>query len=745
MSAEFKVGEWLVYPSENLIKDEQETRTIEPKAMDLLVLLAKAKGELLSRDSLMTELWHGRYVTDYALNNLVASLRRHLHKNHNNNYITTRPKSGYQLAVAVVELRQLASTPSLESSQSTLVNDIKAQNLPQPGSTADMAQSVHHPANKWRLKSVNNWLRLAAVLLVSGLLFWVVNQPTDANKALSPSIAVLPFDVFNGQDSIDYFADGLAEEIIHQLTVIPDLKVISRTSSFAFRNSATDIKDIARKLNVSYVLEGSVREEQGNMRVTLQLINGLDGSHIWSKVFSANDANAFNVQEQISTVVADSIDRNFTRIPAGKVRFHPQSGDAYLHMLKGRKLNGLGTADAYRQALEEFTMAVYLQPDYAIVYADIALNYLLLYQYRKISLEDAIQQAKEAIDKALALEPELAEAYAVKGVYHSNLAEYEEAKLAFERALAINPELYIAQLNYGYMLYMSNKKREALPYYQHAKSIHPLSASANWGIGIILLALGEFDDAWTQYKNCVDLLPNYTSCKMGLAYVNRLTNQNAQADETLLALQEQIDENDYYMRMAQGFHLLWTNRIAEADSLYSQLLRQYGFNIEALQSISLLKWHLGLTEPWLTELASAKAELPDNTAVAINYALNAYRAGDCARSLDVYETVFTAHPELHADFDVMANSVSYLADMAYCYGVTNNKAAQAATLSQLQNTLAEFPNNQQPVPGVMFIQAKYLALRGDKIKAKELIATLLGMPWPLAWLIEEDPLLKALL
>jgi TolB-like protein/DNA-binding winged helix-turn-helix (wHTH) protein/tetratricopeptide (TPR) repeat protein len=745
MSAEFKVGDWLVYPTENLIRDGQETRSIEPKAMDLLVVLAKAKGELVTRDSLMNVLWSGRYVTDYALNNLVASLRRHLHKNDNTHYITTRPKSGYQLAVAVVELGQLASTPATALPQTIVISDKKAQDLTEPESTTNLPLSVQQPAKTWLQKSTRGGLGIAVLLLVGLLTVWQVNRPIDTQPSLSPSIAVLPFDVFNGQDAIDYFADGLAEEIIHQLTVIPDLKVISRTSSFAFRDSATDIKEIARKLDVSYVLEGSVREEQGTMRVTLQLINGVDGSHIWSKVFSANSTNAFNVQEQISTVVADSIDRNFTRIPAGKVRFHPQSGDAYLHMLKGRKLNGLGTADAYRQALEEFTMAVHLQPDYAIVYADIALNYLLLYQYRKVSLEDASQHAKEAIDQALALEPELAEAYAVKGVYHSNLAEYDAAKLAFEQALAINPDLYIAQLNYGYMLYTSNKKREALPYYQHAKSIHPLSASANWGIGIILVALGEFDQAWAQYKNCVDLLPNYTSCKMGLAYVNRLTNQNLQADETLLALQQQIDENDYYMRMAQGFHLLWTNRITDADSLYTNLLRQYGFNIEALQSISLLKWRLGYTEQWMAELASAKTELPNNSAVAINYAMNAYRAGDCELALGQYETVFNQHPELHADFDGMANSVSYLADMAYCYGVTENKAARAATLKQLQETLADFPNNQHPAPGVMYVRAKYFALSGEAATANEILATLRAMPWPLAWLIDDDPLLKALL
>ena len=739
MSAEFKVGDWFVYPAENLIKDGHETRNIEPKAMALLVLLAKSKGQLLSREHLMAELWHGRYVTDYALNNLVASVRRHLHKKDGDNPITTRPKSGYQLNATVIEYGALDTSESSVASQTSEIKDLAIK--PATEAALPNVVAVLHAAPK----RLTKWAALITGLLVVIFLIGYFYHDRTSRAVLAPSIAVLPFDVFNGQESIDYFADGLAEEIIHQLTVIPDLKVISRTSSFAFRGSASDITDIAKKLNVSYVLEGSVREEQGIMRVTLQLINGVDGSHLWSKVFSASNTNAFNVQEQISTAVADSIDRNFTRIPTEKVRFHPASGDAYLHMLKGRKLNGLATADAYRQALEEFTMAVHLQPDYAIVYADIALNYLLLYQHRKISLDDASQKAIEAINTALSLDPNLAEAFAVKGVYHSNLGEYDAAKSAFEQALALNPELYIAQLNYGYMLYMSNKKREALPFYQRAKSIHPLSASANWGIGIILIALGEFDQAWAQYKNCVDLLPDYTSCKMGLAYVNRLTMQNAQAEAILRDLQQQTDKNDYYMRMVKGFHLLWTEQIEEADALYADLLKQYGFNIDALQSVSLVKWHLGQTDSWLAALAEAQKTLPDNHAVTLNYAMNAYRAGNCELALSTYQAVFNAHPEQHADFDIMANSVSYLADMAYCYRLSEQTEAYLATLNQLEQKLDEFPDNQNPVPGVMYIQAKLLALRGETKQARQKIATLHDMAWPLAWLINDDPLLKALL
>lgn len=305
MSAELKIGRWLVSPSESILILEDNTKTIEPKAMDLLLILAEAKGELVPRSELMEKLWDGRYVTDYALNNLVASLRKHLAADtHTAEYIKTRPKKGYQLSVPIEFLNQ--------------------HNTNQP------RQRVKRKGDRRKKTRSQLSYWIAGVSLVSLLavitMFWRQEQSPIQHQQSKLSIAVLPFDVFDNIEELNYFANGLAEEIIHQLTVLPKLKVLSRTSSFSFIGKQLDTTYIARQLDVAYLIEGSVRREGDIVRVTLHLINGQDGTHVWSKIFTESADQAFELQKHISHDVAHSIDNDFLGLSPSQVQLHKTSG-----------------------------------------------------------------------------------------------------------------------------------------------------------------------------------------------------------------------------------------------------------------------------------------------------------------------------------------------------------------------------------------------------------------------------------
>lgn len=718
MSAEFKIGRWLVSPAESILTLGDATRPIEPKAMELLVILAEAKGELVTRADLMELLWDGRYVTDYALNNLVASLRKHLAADQETDeYIKTRPKKGYQLCVSVERLSKTNSTSS---------EHVKRR--------GDRRQKKKLPWFFWF-----SGIGVFSLLLVLGT-YWLSSQNLTQEPRADQSIAVLPFDVFDDEEEIGFFADGLAEEIIHQLTVLPELSVVSRTSSFSFRGKQQAITEIARQLQVGYLLEGSIRREGSVFRITLQLIKGADGSHVWSKVFSAENDEVFMLQELISNDVARSIDTDFVALSPSQVRIHPNSGQAYMHLLKGRGLNAKATAESYQLALTEFGMATQLEPDYAIAYVDTAINYLLLYQHRKLPLELASQKAQEAIDTALRLQPELAEAQAAMGLLHVYNQRPQEAEKWFKSALEINPDMYVAQINYGYLFFSQYRKAEALPHYLKALEVHPLSAVANWGVGNIYIGLGRFDDAWRQYIRCTGLLPDYMPCAMGLAYVQRLMGQDEKAQQSIAKVMEKASPTDYYAQMANGFHLLWAQQYELSEELLNGMFKQYQYDLEAIQTLTLAKLHNDKIAQWRSVLEEGMKRYPENFYISMSAALAAYYESDCQSALAIYTRVLKKHPYLHSDFDQMANGMSNAANMATCYLILEDVENAQQMIAKLKQDLADYSLQEKYVPGIALIKAKLSMLEGKEAESIALISELKKKNWPMLWLINNDPL-----
>lgn len=718
MSAEFKIGPWSVSPSESILTLKGEQKPIEPKAMELLVILAEAEGELVSRADLMELLWDGRYVTDYALNNLVASLRKHLAADQQiAEYIKTRPKKGYQLCVPVEQLG---------------------------GNALKRTERVKRRGDRRRKKTspLLYWFSGVSMVSLAVLLgfVWLTSQNFIPEPEIDQSIAVLPFDVFDDAEEIGFFADGLAEEIIHQLTVLPKLRVISRTSSFSFRGKQQAITDIAQQLQVGYLLEGSVRREGSIFRITLQLINGQDGSHVWSKVFSASSDEAFILQEMISNDVARSIDDDFTELAPSQVRLLPESGQAYMHLLKGRGLNAKATAEAYQLALDEFILATQIEPNYAIAYVDIAINYLLLYQHRKLPLDLVNLKAKEAIDSALSLQPDLAEAQAALGLYHIYNQQPQEAERWFKSALALNPDMYVTQINYGYLFYSQYRKAEALPHYQRALEVHPLSAVANWAVGNIHIGLGNFELAWRQYIRCTGLLPDYQPCAMGLAYIQRLTGQYEEAQRTFDQVLQKASSQDYYARMAHAFHLLWTQQYEQSEKALDEMFNQYRFDLEAIQTLTLTKLHSGKLTDWRNVLNDGMQQFPDNFYISLSAALAAYYQHDCRASLDIYNSVLNKHPYLHSDFDQMANGMSNAANMATCYLQLQDKDNAQRMIDKLRLDLSTYSEQQDYITGVSLVKARLSLLEGNKEQANRLMMGLKQSHWPMLWLVDNDPL-----
>lgn len=712
MVTDFDMGKWQVFPGDCHVFDGKRRIKLEPKAMDLLVVLAQADGQLVSRDDIFSTVWKNQIIADHVLYNLIANLRKVFEDDpHNPEYIITVPKKGYRLGQQVQQPQQLP---------------IK----------------IKKP--KWQ-----TLVNVCAGLIIFAIMAYWINKPTDeksaptADVSLQPSIAVLPFDVYDAEPNLSYFADGLSEEIIHQLTMIPELAVVSRTSSFTFRNKDLDIKTIANKLGSQFILEGSIRKSADQLRVTIQLIKAQTGTHLWSKVFNVTEQDVFKLQQDISLSIVDSLLPDYGQIPSGKLRVHPQLGDAYMHYLRGNAMAANATVEYHQKAIEEFETAVALQPGYALAHVAIALNTMVLYQYRVIESEEAHIQAQVAIDKALKIDPYLAIAHTAQGLLLVNYGEFPKAEASFKTALDLDPVLPLAHHNYGYLLWLQDKHEQALDHFQIALARNPMSAITNFAVADSLFITGQLDDALKQYEHCVLLLPDYPACQLGIANFYRFTSQPKKVQEHMLAAKQQLADDNIYWITAKTVDALWRGQVATADSLQKDIATFGGGGYLELQLKTLINIKMGQPKGWLLDLEAKAKKWPDNKSITLALALNYYYSGNCPSSMELYESVLLDNIELHGKFNVAAWGVSHIANMADCYQRANNQVSLQKMMQSLAQQMQKFQAENYAIPGLMLVHAKIDLLAGKSAQATTKLENLLALNWSLEWIKNLDPILSS--
>lgn len=322
----------------------------------------------------------------------------------------------------------------------------------------------------------------------------------DPAPVVDQSIAVLPFaDMSPGQDQ-EYFSDGLSEEILNLLAQIRDLRVIGRTSSFAFKGRNEDLRTIGATLGVAYLLEGSVRKAGDDLRITAQLIQVSDGSHRWSQSYNRKLENVFAIQSEIAEAIASALRLNLVGSDdAAPVAHGTASMPAYELFLQARRLiQGRGRAglEAARGLLDE---ALALDPDYAPAHAAAAQVVLLLAAtpntYGDIPLAEAVAAAQPRLDRALALDPQLAEAHAVQGLLFLFQRDFERSRAALARALELNPSLSDALSWRASNLGTAGRLREAVAAQRRLAELDPLHLPNLSNLAAYLSASGAPEEA----------------------------------------------------------------------------------------------------------------------------------------------------------------------------------------------------------------------------------------------------------
>jgi eukaryotic-like serine/threonine-protein kinase len=320
----------------------------------------------------------------------------------------------------------------------------------------------------------------------------------------TPCIAVLPFANMSGDKDNEYFSDGLAEEILNALTKLADLKVVARTSAFAFKGRNEDIRGIGETLGATHILEGSVRKAGNRVRVTGQLIAIADGCHLWSERYDREMTDIFAIQDEISEAIVKVLKLKLARTVRSLVE--PEAFEAYL---RGRYFWNRRTESDLNRSIEYFNQALALEPAYALAYAGLADTFIVLGIYGVRAPSDVYPKAKIAALRALELDETLPEGYDslahVKAAFDWDLPGAEQL---YKRAVELNPSYSTARRGYGYTLALMQRHDEAIAQLKRARDLDPLSVSVNAFLGLVYMKGRQYDHAIAASRAAVELDQN---------------------------------------------------------------------------------------------------------------------------------------------------------------------------------------------------------------------------------------------
>ncbi|TDJ31379.1 MAG: tetratricopeptide repeat protein [Gammaproteobacteria bacterium] len=326
-------------------------------------------------------------------------------------------------------------------------------------------------------------------------------QPVETSsgrpESSETSIAVLPFVNMSDDASNEYFSDGISEELLNLLVRVEGLRVPSRTSSFAFKGTNTDLPTIAKKLAVDHVLEGSVRKAGNRVRITAQLIDVSDDRHLWSETYDRDLEDIFAVQDEIATAIVEALKGVLGMAQAAPVEHRPPTDniEAYQLYLRARHIWAKRGAENLKTSLDYFEQAVELDPGFARALSGMASAYMLIPVYQGGDTADYWPLARETAERALEKDPDIGEAHAVIAAAHENASEWRDAEEAFRRAVAADPYDVTAAQWYAEFLYNVGRNGEAVKWLRKAYELDPLSPIVNASLAFALIGVDGFEEA----------------------------------------------------------------------------------------------------------------------------------------------------------------------------------------------------------------------------------------------------------
>jgi len=393
---------------------------------------------------------------------------------------------------------------------------------------------------KWEYLLIGIVLMTAVVLNVQAIRGMFAHgkeaygEEAPAPRTWENSIAVLPFQNLSGDEGQEYFSDGLTEELINALANIEDLRVVARTSVFAFKGKNKDVREIGRELNVGAVLEGSVRRSGDQLRITAQLIDVADGFHIWSARWDRTPYDVFAIQDEISLAIADQLKIDLLGDERSRVVKRATESHAAMDFLRqARFYANQQTSQGFTRAIGLFKQAIAEDPNFALAYAELSDAYSLAPASGAIAAPVATALAKEHALRAFQLDDQLEETHlAMANVKVSEYA-WDEALWHFRKALELNPNYSRAYQILGYNLMCLGRMEEAKAELRTAIDLDPYSLNTRRNLGRVFYFAGDYDRAAEILNRVLDSNPAFSFTHMSLALVYLEQGRNADAMEAV--------------------------------------------------------------------------------------------------------------------------------------------------------------------------------------------------------------------
>jgi len=328
------------------------------------------------------------------------------------------------------------------------------------------------------------------------------------------SIAVLPFVNMSADPEQEYFSDGISEELLNLLAQIPELRVISRSSAFSFKNKDIAIPEVAKQLNVAHVLEGSVRKAGNRIRITAQLIEARSDTHLWSQVYDRELDDIFAIQDEVATAISQALKLELAFVEKRAVRSSVIETAAYDAYLQGRFLAQGSTADEIDVGLTHLREATRLAPSFALAYAGIADAMIVKAFFSTSPSAEIVGEARTAAQSAIALNPNLAEAYAALASIRMFFDfDWSGSEDAFIKATSLGPTSSTAYYRYANLLTGLARFDEAVRMAERAVEIDPIGIGALHALGLAKLFGGDFEGAVAAFGNAIEVRPDLGVCQ----------------------------------------------------------------------------------------------------------------------------------------------------------------------------------------------------------------------------------------
>jgi transcriptional activator of cad operon len=726
-----QIGEWFVDPALDTITRGTETQKLEPRTMRLLLCLANSAGEVVSVDRLLTEVWSGVVVGSASVYQAVSQLRKLLGDvDPHPTYITTVPRKGYRLTAPVERVG--SASPKVSVAEMPTMSPVPA------------------PTRRHVRPLVVGGAALLAISFV-GILVWTSARLFNRSAGSLNSIVVLPFIDLSKDQTDQAFCDGLTEELSNWLSQIPTLRVVARTSAFAFRGRGEDVRRIGKELDTNHVVEGSMRRSGDHMRVTVQLIDARNGYHLWSENFDRPVADAILMQEDISRSVAGTL----------KVRLNPDSerqfaarrtadSQAYQLFLLGRYNATQLTPESTDRAIDLFRQVLNADPKFVPAYTQLAWARLNQGFFHDLPVADVAAQMEPLIASALRLDDRMSAAYTARGALRAAQSRTKEALDDLQLAISLNPSDMSAFAEIGRIRLFHGQPRESLKSYDRAAALDPLNFTLQEQRCTVLDDLAQYEEAAKACERARILQPSGASPVDTLAW---LAESRGRIDEALRWNAESLkaDPGDFNLYLTRANLFLFVGLAAPAREAIE--LGRSATKNEDYADIALARvvYREGGADALRRYLAAAGLDQSPHAIGLFEAAYSRMLLGEAAAVKDLISRAVVAPDRIpgYAEWPFFARGArlegtSYRLDLAVAELALDERDAALRELNTVLTMLNDMIASGVERNATYELRAKVFALQGLGDNAMRDLEKAVKLGWRRSWWATHEPYFASL-